>query len=181
MLPSLSQTMTRMAAMLRSLLACAAVLRIASGNALGACEAPASSDPHYRLTKLSPVQGDDVRLVSGFGLRLDPLHPVWRMHTGVDWSAPKGAPVVATEAGRIASAATDARYGKIVVIDHGDGLATAYAHLSRIDVREGDCVTSGAIVGAAGSTGLTTKTGVHFEVRRNGKFVDPMLDEARGR
>ena len=140
--------------------------------AAAACELPNTGEVHLETRK--PVLGEDVRLVTGFGMRIHPLLGVRRMHTGVDWAASRDTPIFAAGAGRVVSAGTEGEYGNIVVIDHGGGEETAYAHLGSFDVREGDCLAAGARIGGAGSTGLSTATGVHFEVRHDGKPVDPM-------
>lgn len=128
----------------------------------------------FQLTTRKPLWGDEVRLVSGYGMRIHPLLNRRRMHTGVDWGAPRGTPIIAPAAGRVVSARRESQYGNIVVIDHGGGVETAYAHLNAFDVREGDCVVPGARLGSAGMTGLSSSSGTHFEVRRNGNPVDPM-------
>src|SRR5438874_13269608 len=84
-----------------------------------------------------PIDG---QVMSSFGMRRDPISGTMKMHTGVDYGSEIGSPVRASAAGRVARAGEDGEYGKIVALDHGGGLQTRYAHLSRIDVREGDCV-----------------------------------------
>lgn len=118
-----------------------------------------------------PVTG---AVVSNFGMRYHPILGYARMHTGVDIGAPMGAPVAAAASGTVAFAGWSGGYGNFIVIDHGDGLATAYAHLSRIGVSRGQFVSQGQIIGNVGSTGLSTGPHLHFEVRVNGSPVDPM-------
>jgi murein DD-endopeptidase MepM/ murein hydrolase activator NlpD len=111
-----------------------------------------------------PVNGV---ITSGFG-------PRWgRMHSGIDISAPGGTPIRAVAAGRVIVAGWMGGYGNLVVIDHGNGLATAYAHQSAIYVGGGS-VSQGQTIGAVGSTGNSTGNHLHFEVRVNGNAVDPM-------
>jgi murein DD-endopeptidase MepM/ murein hydrolase activator NlpD len=128
------------------------------------------------LTTNKPLTGKNVRLVSGFGVRVHPILRYRRMHPGVDWGAPRGTPVIAAAAGLVTTAGHKSGYGNTVIIDHGAGFETVYAHLSAIAVHVGDCVDAGANIGAAGSTGLSSHMGVHFEVRRGGVAVDPMRE-----
>jgi len=99
-------------------------------------------------------------------------------HQGIDLRAATGAPVVAAAAGTVFHAgpapAGYGGYGTIVLIDHGGGIATMYAHLSRVVVRQGQTVVPGDLIGAAGSTGQVTAPHLHFEVRRNGVPTDPL-------
>ena len=96
------------------------------------------------------------------------------VHTGVDFPAPAGTPVAAAAAGTVTFAGFDDGYGLLVVIAHGNGVTTWYAHLSRIDVRPGAAVAVGARVGAVGATGRATGPHLHFEVRVNGAAIDPL-------
>lgn len=110
---------------------------------------------------------------SGFGLRRHPIFGIRRMHTGVDIGASRGAPVQAAAGGRVIYTGWFGGYGKIVIIDHGGGISTLYAHLSQILTEEGRSVRQGEIVGRVGSTGYSTGPHVHFEVRVNGRPIDP--------
>ncbi len=113
-----------------------------------------------------PVSGP---VVSGFGMR-------WgRMHEGIDIAAGMGTPVHAAAAGTVIHAGWLGGYGNLVVLDHGDGLATAYAHASAILVAVGQSVSQGETVSLVGSTGHSTGPHLHFEVRVNGVAVDPLL------
>lgn len=113
-------------------------------------------------------------LSSRFGGRRDPFDGTLRRHAGIDMPAPPGSAVVAAEAGLVRRAAMAGGYGQLVEIDHGGGLRTRYAHLSRILVREGDWVERGRPIAAVGSTGRSTGNHLHFEVRRNGIARDPL-------
>jgi murein DD-endopeptidase MepM/ murein hydrolase activator NlpD len=117
-----------------------------------------------------PVPG---AVLSGFGLRKHPLLRLERFHNGLDLAATTGDPVRAAAKGRVVFAALSGEHGNLVRIDHGDGLATAYAHLDSIGVHVGDCVGEGDAVGLAGSTGLTAEIMLHFEVLVAGRHVDP--------
>lgn len=120
---------------------------------------------------LRPVPGP---VVSGFGMRFHPILHYYRPHNGVDMHASYGTPVRAADRGMIVFAGWRRGYGKSVIIDHGSGVATLYAHLSDISVGEGQIVSRGQIIGAVGSTGLSTGPHLHFEVRRYGTPVDPL-------
>ncbi len=119
---------------------------------------------------LWPVTG---RLLSHFGNREDPFHGHMAFHTGVDISAPIGTPVKAAADGIVIEADWMGNYGKLIVLDHGRGLQTWYAHLSRIDVIPGQEVRLGQIIGATGATGRATSPHLHYEVRRGGVAVNP--------
>jgi murein DD-endopeptidase MepM/ murein hydrolase activator NlpD len=111
---------------------------------------------------------------SGFGNRVHPILGYSRFHAGVDFSASYGSTVRAADSGRVIFSGWYGGYGQTVVIDHGNGLSTLYAHASRLFVREGQTVEQGQPVAAVGSTGLSTGPHLHFEVRRNGNPVNPM-------
>ncbi len=113
-------------------------------------------------------------VTSGYGYRTHPIFGDSRMHTGIDIAAPYGAPVVAAGAGTVSYAGVMSGYGNVVVIDHGGGLATVYAHLSSYSVGGGQSVSRGSPIAAVGCTGYCTGTHLHFEVRVNGNPVDPM-------
>lgn len=96
------------------------------------------------------------------------------LHPGIDIGAAMGTPIRAAAAGTVIVAAYSGGYGNLVVIDHGNGLATAYAHQSQIAVSVGQQVAQGQLIGYVGSTGFSTGPHLHFEVRVNGSPVDPM-------
>jgi len=112
-------------------------------------------------------------LSSRFGFRFDPFTRWPAMHQGQDFSGRHGEPIRAAAPGRIVRAGWWAGYGRAVEIDHGGGLRTRYAHLSGIDVRPGSAVRRGAVVGRMGSSGRSTGTHLHFEVRVDGRAVNP--------
>lgn len=113
-------------------------------------------------------------VTSGYGYRTHPIFGDRRLHTGIDIAAPYGAPVVAADSGVVSYAGVMSGYGNVVVVDHGGGLATVYAHLSSFSVGSGQSVGRGSTIAAVGCTGYCTGTHLHFEVRINGSTVDPM-------
>jgi len=125
-----------------------------------------------RLPLANPAPGRSIS--STFGVRKDPLLGTPALHSGMDFRAPMGSDARATAAGTIVKAGWNGGYGRMVEIDHGDGFSTRYAHLSRIDVKEGQKVTSGETIGEVGSSGRSTGPHLHYEVRRNGDAVDPL-------
>jgi len=147
---------------------------VAEYRLLGTYHAPENSFPRRWHTNIQPsiwpVEG---RLMSGFGERTDPFSGEGAMHTGVDISAPSGTPVHATADGMIKFAGWFSGYGQVIIIDHGGGIETYYAHLSRIYVVEGQSVRRGEQIGAVGSTGRTTAPHLHYEVRLGGIPVNP--------
>ncbi len=119
-----------------------------------------------------PVVGE-VEFTSGFGVRSDPFLGRPAMHTGLDFRAATGDPVRATANGKVVSAAYAGGYGRMVEIDHGNGLSTRYGHMSEIHVRVGDNIKIGQVIGAVGSTGRSTGPHLHYETRIDGEAVDP--------
>ncbi len=114
------------------------------------------------------------RLTSRFGARRNPLTGLMQRHAGVDLAAPAGAPVFATAGGVVSFAGSAGSYGLLVVLDHGNGLQTRYAHLSRLGVRLGQALAGGDMVGLVGSTGRSTGPHLHYELREQGQAVDPL-------
>jgi murein DD-endopeptidase MepM/ murein hydrolase activator NlpD len=130
----------------------------------------------------TPLNGGTFR--SGFGMRRHPLLGYSRLHSGVDWSAPVGTPIVAAGAGTITKAAWDSGYGRRVEIQHSNGYMTTYSHLSGFarGSAPGARVYQGQVIGFLGSSGLSTGPHLHYEVLVNGSFVDPMrIRVPRGR
>jgi murein DD-endopeptidase MepM/ murein hydrolase activator NlpD len=119
-----------------------------------------------------PVIGE-VEFTSGFGVRSDPFLGRPAMHTGLDFRAQRGDPVRATANGKVASSGWAGGYGRMVEIDHGNGLSTRYGHLSEISVKVGDTIKIGQVIGAVGSTGRSTGPHLHYETRIDGDAVDP--------
>jgi murein DD-endopeptidase MepM/ murein hydrolase activator NlpD len=120
----------------------------------------------------TPVDG--ARMTSRFGMRLHPVLGFSRMHKGVDFNAGHGEPIMAAGGGTVSFAGWHGGHGKYVMIRHNKELATAYAHMSRIDVRPGQRVSQGQRIGAVGSTGLSTGAHLHYEVWLRGQAVNPV-------
>ena len=119
-----------------------------------------------------PIPGAPV--TSGFGPRVHPIFSDARMHTGVDFGAGEGTPIKASADGVVVSAGAQGGYGNATIIDHGNSLATLYAHQSRMAVSAGQSVKRGQVIGYVGHTGYATGPHLHFEVRVDGTPVDPM-------
>ena len=121
---------------------------------------------------LWPISLDDYHYnSSGFGWRK--LYGVWDYHRGWDLAAYRGTPIYASKGGKVVIATYHNSYGNYVVIDHGDGVSTVYAHCSKLTVSKGDTVKKGDKIGEVGTTGNSTGNHLHFEFRLNGKFIDP--------
>jgi murein DD-endopeptidase MepM/ murein hydrolase activator NlpD len=113
------------------------------------------------------------RVTSPFGWRPDPFNGRVKFHAGLDIRSAYGSDVRAAGSGTVAFAGEQSGYGLTVVIDHGDGLQTRYAHLSSLAVHEGDTVESGEVVARSGNSGRSTGPHLHFEVRKDGRAIDP--------
>ena len=125
-----------------------------------------------RVPLRKPVNGE-IDLSSTFGVRVDPFLHVAAMHTGLDFRGDTGDPIHATAAGTVVGAGWSGGYGRMVEIDHGNGLSTRYGHLSQIDVKVGDEIRIGQVIGRMGSTGRSTGPHLHYETRIDGDAVDP--------
>jgi len=123
------------------------------------------------LPSLSPIS--DGWHSSNFGYRIDPFTGQNAFHDGVDFPAEVGTPILAAASGKVVFAGVHPQYGKMVEIDHGNGLVTRYAHASRLNVSEGDLVLRGQPVATVGTTGRSTGPHLHFEVRLNGVPQNP--------
>jgi len=119
-----------------------------------------------------PIAGE-IDITSTFGARTDPFLRIPAMHTGIDFRGETGDPIYATAAGMVSIAGWSGGYGRMVEVDHGNGLATRYGHLSQITVAAGERVKVGQEVGRMGSTGRSTGPHVHYETRIDGEAVDP--------
>ncbi len=128
------------------------------------------------LPAIQPVSNTNLnRLSSGFGYRIDPIYKVRKPHNGVDFSLPKGTPVYATGDGTVKFTKTSfSGYGKQIEIDHGFGYVTKYAHLDAFAVKKGQKIKRGELIGYSGNTGKSTAPHLHYEVKLNGKPVNPV-------
>lgn len=122
-------------------------------------------------TFIWPTSG---RLTSPFGYRIHPIYKTRRMHTGIDLANSSGTNIVASQNGKVTFAGRQGTYGKLIIVRHANGMETAYAHLSRISVSVGQTVSQGQSIGKMGSTGASTGSHLHFEMRKNGTVVNPM-------
>lgn len=133
----------------------------------------AMRDTAKRMPFANPAPGKDI--TSRFGNRPDPFLGGLAMHAGIDFRSPVGGQIKSTGAGKVIAAGPAGGYGNMVEIDHGYGLTTRYGHMSRVLVKVGDEVASGDVIGLSGNTGRSTGPHLHYEVRRNGEAVDPMI------
>jgi len=113
------------------------------------------------------------RISSGFGLRVHPIDGVLRAHTGLDLAAPYGTPIVSTMTGAVLSSGWHGGYGIMVEVSDGSRATTRYAHMSRALVSPGQAVTRGQVLGYVGSTGHSTGAHVHYELRVDGRALNP--------
>lgn len=120
------------------------------------------------------------RVSSEFGTRSDPFHGKARKHNGIDLASPAGTPIYATADAIVGRAERAGGYGNLVELNHGNGYQTRYAHMQKILVRKGQYVRRGTVVGLVGSTGRSTGPHLHYEVRKNGKPVNPSPYMRRG-
>jgi len=129
------------------------------------------------IPAIQPLSNKDLkRTASGFGYRIHPIYKISKFHSGMDFTAPTGTDVYATGNGVVREVKSARReLGNHVVIDHGFGYRTVYAHLDRFNVREGQKVKRGDVIGFVGSTGLSTAPHLHYEVHVNGTAVNPAL------
>ncbi len=137
--------------------------------------APSEIDSDTGKTDWNMVMPASGRLSSRFGNRIDPVTKRRNsFHKGIDISAPAGTPVYAAESGVVVDAGyKKSGYGNLIVIKHGNDLATYYGHLSKIEISNGDKVTKGQLIGRVGSTGKSTGPHLHFEIRKGGQALNP--------
>lgn len=128
------------------------------------------------IPAIQPISNKELlRLASGYGRRIHPIYKVKKLHSGIDFSAPIGTPVYATADGTVGSVKVRfSGYGKFIEIDHGFGYRTRYAHLHDFNVKPGQKVKRGELIGYVGNTGLSTAPHLHYEVLRNGKKINPI-------
>lgn len=171
--PVLAREAGDVAVDIERLLRRADLLGASLGQAADSVEA--KRERYQRIPSIWPVISDESWISSGFSYnRIHPLSGVRKPHTAVDISADFGSPVVAAGAGRVTYAGSRSGYGRLVEIDHGDGYESRYAHLGRISVRVGEQVRRGDVIGDVSDTGDATGPNLHYEVRRNGRAVNPI-------
>jgi len=131
------------------------------------------------IPSIKPVRVDklnrSVNQMSGYGIRLHPIHKVSKMHEGIDFAAPAGTEIQSTGNGKVVKIESKSSgYGRSVLIDHGHGFQTLYAHLKEVKVKQGQKVVKGQLIATIGSTGTSTAPHLHYEVRHHGKAVNPI-------
>ena len=127
------------------------------------------------IPAVQPIRNKDLtRMASGYGIRTDPILKIKRMHFGVDFTAPTGTEIYATGNGKVRTVkASKSGFGKHVIIDHGYGYQTIYGHLIKFNVKPGQKVKRGDIIGYVGNTGRSTGPHLHYEVKKRGRNVNP--------
>ena len=131
-------------------------------------------DGRNRIPAIQPVINQQLTLLTAsYGMRIHPFYRTLQSHQGVDYTVPEGSRVFATADGRVKEIATRST-GRTIVIDHGNGYETSYSHLLAVNVRRGQEVRRGDIIGLSGNTGLSIAPHLHYEVRHNGMRVDPI-------
>jgi murein DD-endopeptidase MepM/ murein hydrolase activator NlpD len=128
------------------------------------------------IPAILPISNKDLtRTASGFGLRIHPIYKIIKFHAGMDFTAPSGTDIYATGDGTIASVISSRRgLGNHIIINHGFGYSSVYAHLDRFNVRAGQKVKRGDVIGFVGSTGTSVAPHLHYEIKLNGVNVDPV-------
>lgn len=136
------------------------------------------------LPTMQPIKPwHDDRLISGFGMRVNPFHKGLYEHIGVDLAMPRGTPVIATASGvvrEVKRSELQAGYGNYIEIDHGQGLVTRYAHLQDTQVRYGEKVSKGQAIGTVGTSGGSVAPHLHYEILRDGENIDPIIYMVEG-
>jgi murein DD-endopeptidase MepM/ murein hydrolase activator NlpD len=133
-----------------------------------------------RIPAIQPIDNKDLRrTASGWGYRIHPIYKIRKFHYGIDFTARIGTPIYSTGQGKIEyliphHSKSSKGYGNLIIIDHGYGYKTLYAHLSKFNVKKGQKVKRGDVIGYVGSTGLSTGPHLHYEVIKNGRKVNPI-------
>jgi murein DD-endopeptidase MepM/ murein hydrolase activator NlpD len=127
------------------------------------------------IPAIKPIKNEDeTRMASGYGMRLHPILKSWRMHNGMDFTAPTGTPIYASGNGQVTRANRSATFGKVVYIEHGYGYKTIYAHMSKIVAKRGQKVKRGDLIGYVGNTGRSAAPHLHYEVHKNNRPINPI-------
>ncbi len=128
------------------------------------------------IPAISPIADKNLkRFASGYGYRIHPIYRTLKMHNGIDLTAPTGTEVYATGGGKVVNSGySSGGYGNKVIIDHGYGYKTLYAHLDKVFVKNGQHISRGELIGKVGSTGRSTAPHLHYEVRKNDKTENPV-------
>lgn len=127
------------------------------------------------IPAIQPISNKDLRkTASGYGTRIDPIYGTTKFHSGMDFSAPMGTDVYATGDGKVVQMGWQTGYGNRIVVDHGFGYQTIYAHLQEFRTKVGKKVVRGEVIGGVGSTGKSTGPHLHYEVHVKGKVVNPV-------
>lgn len=140
--------------------------------------ARSKSDMFASMPLITPVQKDllkrKIHLLSGFGRRLHPIYKVIKMHEGIDFTASRGTPIQATGDGKVVKVTRSPSYGNYMVIDHGHGYESLYAHMDDVIVKRGEKVKRGQKIGTVGNTGRSTAPHLHYEIHLNGRPINPI-------
>ena len=134
------------------------------------------SDMLASIPAIQPVSNKDLsRMASGYGSRIHPIYKTRKLHTGMDFSAKSGTPIYATGDGKISKVKKSRiGYGNHVIIDHGYGYKTLYAHMTKYIVHKGQKVKRGEVIGYVGSTGTSVAPHLHYEVHKDGRKINPV-------
>jgi len=130
-------------------------------------------NPSKKIAFISPLKGSNFRISSKFGYRTHPVYKTKKFHGGIDLAAPKNTPVYSVKSGIIIHSGFVRGYGNYIIVEHDDGYKSAYAHLNTIEVKKGDQVDVGVVIGSVGKTGTATGYHLHFELIRSNKKIDP--------
>ena len=150
-----------------------------SNNSLTVMKRQGSRNPRQKVKVDGNMPVSGAVITSRFGKRTDPFHGKVRNHKGVDFAAKQGTPITPVRPGTVVSAGRRGGYGNVVVVDHGDGTTSLYAHCHELKVQKGQVVGRGDVIATVGTTGRSTGPHLHLEIHKDGAAIDPMsvLDE----